>query len=69
MDLEREIKEHGVQVVCSKMDTIVSMRVRGASGSSLLNTLRLMDKCGCFILTIVISLLYGDPGYVYLLPI
>ena len=44
MDLERELKEHGVQVVCSKMDTIVSMCVRGTSGNSLLHTLRLMDK-------------------------
>ncbi|KAF0710814.1 hypothetical protein AaE_012370 [Aphanomyces astaci] len=36
MDLEKELNEHGVNVVCSKMDTIISVRIHGATGKRLL---------------------------------
>ncbi|KDO35099.1 hypothetical protein SPRG_22065 [Saprolegnia parasitica CBS 223.65] len=44
MELEQDLKEHGVDVVCSKMDSVISMRAHGATGKRLVETLRLMDK-------------------------
>ncbi|OQR95149.1 cysteine protease family C02 [Achlya hypogyna] len=62
MELEQDLKEHGVEVVCSKMDTIISMRAHGATGKRLMETLRLMDK---YVAVKVTKLVKACDGHIY----
>ncbi|RHY32912.1 hypothetical protein DYB32_002115 [Aphanomyces invadans] len=62
MDLEQELKEHGVNVVCSKMDTIISVHIHGASGKRLVETLQLVDT---FVASKVAKLAKSCEGRIY----
>ncbi|OQS03518.1 cysteine protease family C02 [Thraustotheca clavata] len=62
MELEQNLKEHGVEVVCSKMDTIITMHAHGATGKRLVETLRLMDK---YVALKVTKLVKSCDGHIY----
>ncbi|ETW03497.1 hypothetical protein, variant 1 [Aphanomyces invadans] len=62
MDFEQELKEHGVNVVCSKMDTIISVHIHGASGKRLVETLQLVDT---FVASKVAKLAKSCEGRIY----
>ncbi|RHY42710.1 hypothetical protein DYB34_013559 [Aphanomyces astaci] len=65
MDLEKELNEHGVNVVCSKMDTIISVRIHGATGKRLVETLQLVDN---FVASKVAKLAKSCEGNIYFDP-
>ncbi|RHZ18917.1 hypothetical protein DYB37_003210 [Aphanomyces astaci] len=65
MDLEKELNEHGVNVVCSKMDTIISVRIHGATGKRLVETLQLVDN---FVASKVAKLAKSCEGKIYFDP-